>query len=365
MSGIAGAASTWRAGLRARLGQRGGEPAVEARDGQRRGQRQHAPDRARAARDRLAARRVGRVGEDLLDRRGEHGLAAVLADRLGDRAGVAPVAVDRRAREAGPDAGAVDRLAGHADEDPRPVVGRRVARDDVDDLDVERADLRPPDHRVAGALHARPQLRQRHDRIAGVRDARSDAREEGRPEGGGEEAGAHQRRHCSAGIRTRGSVTRRSPAYVTTRVLPVVGGQRCTIHASAAPPTAPTPYSTAGRSRSAGSTRGGPARRRAGSVSGRAAQRAATSREPTPRAAPGSTAIGASASTSCPEASRARLKRCGRRRVSVERHQAQLRHVRAVRPQRLDELASRAVPNARSCTARAASGPRRSGGSSP
>ena len=112
VSGIAGAASTVPPRLRARLGELPREPAVEPGDRQRLGQRQHAPDpRAAgvAARDRLAARRVGRVGEDLLDRRREHGLAAVLADRLGDRAGVAPAAVDRRAGEARADAGAVDR----------------------------------------------------------------------------------------------------------------------------------------------------------------------------------------------------------------------------------------------------------------
>ena len=125
----------------ARARQPRGDPAAQAGDGQRLGQRQHAPD-ARLARDRLPSRCVGRVGEDLLDRRRQHGLAAVLADRLGDRARVLPVAVDRRAREARADAGAVDRGAGHADEDPRPVVAGRVAREDVDDLDVERADRR-------------------------------------------------------------------------------------------------------------------------------------------------------------------------------------------------------------------------------
>ena len=184
---------------RARARQPRGDPAAQAGDRQRLGQRQHAPD-ARLARDRLPSRCVGRVGEDLLDRRRQHGLAAVLADRLGDRAGVLPVAVDRRAREAGADAGAVDRGAGHADEDPRAVVARRVAREDVDDLDVERADVGAADDRVARALHARPQLRERHDRVARQRRARRDAREDGRSEGGGEVAGAHGRRHCSARI---------------------------------------------------------------------------------------------------------------------------------------------------------------------
>ena len=77
-------------------------------------------------------------------------------------------------------------------------------------------------------------------------------------------------------------------------------------------PTAPRRRSPRrARSRSAGSTPGGRARRRAGSPSpplGAAAL--STSREPTPaRWRSGSTAIGASASTSWPDASSARLKK--------------------------------------------------------
>jgi hypothetical protein len=122
---------------------------------------------------RLRARRsVGRVAEDLLDRRGQQLLAAVRADRLRDRADVRRAAlgvgaVDGRAAEARADAGLVHRVAEHADQDARPA-GRRLALDDVQHLGPERHRVDPLDHRQRLALHALPDLRQRHDRLAGT-----------------------------------------------------------------------------------------------------------------------------------------------------------------------------------------------------
>src|ERR671936_1871066 len=59
------------------------------------------------------------VSEDLLDRRGEHYLVAVVAESLRDRARVAAVANDRRAREALADSARVNRRARCANEDAR------------------------------------------------------------------------------------------------------------------------------------------------------------------------------------------------------------------------------------------------------
>ena len=113
-------------------------------------------------------------------------------------------AVDRGAGEARPDPGLIDDRPGQVDEDARAVVGRRVTRDDVDDPGVEARDRGPAHHGVRRAVHAGPQLRQRHDRIAGPRDPRSGTRDERRRDGGDKETGAtHRRRHSSAGIPVR------------------------------------------------------------------------------------------------------------------------------------------------------------------
>ena len=162
-SGPAGTASTGRPTFAAGPLERAGRAARrQAGDRQRADQRlaplggcggsprgPAARARSRSARRRSPAsalRRVVRVREDRLDRRREHGLAAVLADRLRDRAdvalhAVAVGAVDRRAREARADAGRVDRRARDRDEDPR-AVRRPGPVDHVDDVDVERADRR-------------------------------------------------------------------------------------------------------------------------------------------------------------------------------------------------------------------------------
>jgi hypothetical protein len=164
--------------LLAGLLERAPEARRHAADGQRARERLHAlavhpADRGpRASAPRVRRlRRVDRVGEHDLDRRREDGLAAVVADRLRDRAdvplhAVAVRTVDRRAAEARADPGGVDRRSGHGHDDAR-TVGPRLGVHDVDHLDVERADRRSADDRVAGALHAGPHLRQGHDGIPG------------------------------------------------------------------------------------------------------------------------------------------------------------------------------------------------------
>ena len=98
--------------------------------------------------------------------------------------------VDRRAAEAGADARGVDRRAGHGHDDAR-TVGPRLGVHDVDDLDGERADRGAADDRVAGALHAGADLRQRHDRVPG--EGRRGGDQRGRDGGGEEGTEAHRR----------------------------------------------------------------------------------------------------------------------------------------------------------------------------
>ena len=99
-------------------------------------------ERARGAQQRGVAPRAGggrvaAVAQHLLDRRGQHDVVAVLAEALGDRAGVARrPQIHRGAREAGPDAGRVDGRARHADQDARAAEAG-LGRDHVQDLDVE------------------------------------------------------------------------------------------------------------------------------------------------------------------------------------------------------------------------------------
>ncbi len=166
------------------------EPGHRDRRRERAGLREHPgrPRRRRTGR----ARRVDGVAEDRLDRRREHDLAAVLADRLGDRADHArrPLgvgAVDRRAGEARPDARLVDRRPGRTDHDPRSRA-RGAVVDHVHHLDRERRDLRPAHDRVARALQPGPDVAERHHGIAGDRVRRG--QEQG-GDGGGDESSAH------------------------------------------------------------------------------------------------------------------------------------------------------------------------------
>jgi hypothetical protein len=159
-----------------------GQPADGERPEEWTGRARQARGTARALRGRRRSR-----GEDLLDRRGEHHVVAVLADSLRDGARVAAVAHDRRAREPGADPGVVDREAGHPDQDAG-AANRRVVGDHVDHLDVEARDLGASHHREARAPHPRSHLRQGHDRVGGAcRPRRRRAHGHGQKQGAAEQ----------------------------------------------------------------------------------------------------------------------------------------------------------------------------------
>jgi hypothetical protein len=109
------------------------------------------------------------VGEDLLDRGGEDHVVAVVAEALGDGAGVAAPANDRGAREPLADPALVHRGPRRPDQDAWAAKSR-LAGDHVENLHVERRDLRTADDRQPSAAHSRPNLGQRHDRIGRDRD---------------------------------------------------------------------------------------------------------------------------------------------------------------------------------------------------
>ena len=169
-SGPAGAASTAVPAPAGGAREQAARARREAGDGQDAGERPRGAREVAARARRGGGRRGRRVAKHLLDRRDEHDVVAVLADALGDRAGVAAHAAgaraqDRGAGEAGTDAGGVDRRTGRAHEDPRSRQARpgrrsrRAPRRRTARSCVPRT-TDSPTHRMPGR-----DLRQRHDRV--------------------------------------------------------------------------------------------------------------------------------------------------------------------------------------------------------
>ena len=182
-SGPAGTASTGRPAFAAAVSSASRQRRAQPADGQRRPAARACASAAPSARRfglaaphapsprprGLPGASTGRA-EDRLDRRRQRDLAAVLADRL---------ARSRRSRAARPrrpgSRSASPRSPGRSRSRPPPArtpdqdaPGPRVASPSATSSTSTSNELivRPLDHRVARAVHARVHLRQRHDRVA-------------------------------------------------------------------------------------------------------------------------------------------------------------------------------------------------------